>query len=101
VTDSIDIQRTLVRTIHNLYSALLCGQPTPLQRSILDYMTAPPRPGDLVMEISTIYMAERAFVRLGRLVKDTRELDSLGRRRRGRGPAAHREGVVHPGPGRD
>jgi hypothetical protein len=57
---------------YNLYLSTLVGNPAPRTREIGDRMRAP-QVGDLVLEISTIYYADRVAERIGRLVRTERE----------------------------
>lgn len=66
MTDTL-LRRLLATTVWNLHDALL-GASTPHQRRMSDYMNAPPRPGDLVMEISTCLMPDQDAHRFGRFV---------------------------------
>lgn len=75
-----DNARLLHVLAYRLYLSTLVGSPAPNVRQLGDRMTQPV-PGDLVMEISTIYhdgsnpkFPDRTAERMGILLRDAREL---------------------------
>lgn len=63
----------IIASTYALYCVTMRGDPTRAEASIRSYMIAPPQPGDLIMEISTIWRRDRDAARLGRLVRCGRE----------------------------
>ena len=59
-------------TAYNHYLACLVGNPAPRVEAALKRMTAP-HVGDLVLEISTIYLPGRTGTRMGRLARIAEE----------------------------
>lgn len=63
-----DLLRLLCVNAYRLYTATLMGNPSKSTRQLQETLTTL-RPGDLVMEITTIGNAERDQHRLGRLLR--------------------------------
>lgn len=64
----MDLRRLLYVNAYQVYLGTLHSCGAPITRATHDVLTSP-RPGHLVMEISTIYMPERDEWRFGRLLR--------------------------------
>ena len=69
---TVDFRRLLYVNAYQVYMGTLHSCSAPITRELAEIIRAP-RPGDLVMEISTIYMPERDEFRFGRLLRKVNE----------------------------